>query len=532
MTSPALSTTKQTEKPAEQSTGASNSQRSQSQFLSWLPLLICALPSILLLAFVPPTFNMRDSATLLTTPLGFLVPHWPPLYPEMLAINTGIFGYSNAAIYAIVIEQHLLSVAAGIYLTTIFSENWKRLVMAVFFSAANYFFVLSHGLYTEALSTGLLLLFIGAGLRLALLTADQLDSPIALVTVELAQENPRKARRFQITHRGSVLFLSYLSLILMTLTRHNMFIFASLLPSIYLARFILRVKGPGFKTVVGTTSLGILSFFVVQLCNETFCKMLGSDSSAKFGRPAVNRMHDIAWASMTPDEKAHLLGNMMKRCPDDVTRFALNVMIEDEKPWKGSYDKIQAMLPSFKSKKTTDQIMNDAAKAFFMTPNKYLLKESVNAFNLYMGADNSTFASFVEANAPSVALYRNEADVLPQFKGIPLIQQIDVSRYKEISNVINPKLFDGVCRYIPLATIAIAICIVAIAGGASSESLCAVLALCFSAFLYASISAAITVVVPRYLAPVNAIAWLSLAVAITSFRRFPGSNASKGGAVS
>src|SRR6185295_17317191 len=145
---------------------------------SWLPIFICALPSILLLAFVPPTFNMRDSATLLTTPLGFLVPHWPPLYPELLAINTGIFGYSNAAIYGVVIEQHLLAIAAGIYLTTIFSNTWRRMVMAVFFSAANYFFVLSHGLYTEALSTGLLLLFIGAGLRLALLSAKELDSPI------------------------------------------------------------------------------------------------------------------------------------------------------------------------------------------------------------------------------------------------------------------------------------------------------------------------------------------------------------------
>jgi len=499
-----------------------------------LPFLICALPSLLLLAFVPPTFNMRDSATLLTAPISFLVPHWPPLYPEFLLFNTSFFGVSEKGLYAIVIWQQILATAACIYICTVFKDNARRIVMSLLCAPANYFFVLSHGIYTEALSTAYFLFFIGAFARLALYSPVDLAASLLSIKVERPSDPPQ-SRSFNLSRQAVIYFVLYSALVLMTLTRHNMILFAVALP----AFFALKALRPAVKTaapsmvsrlkpLLFSLLLGACAFANVELFTEVTCRLLGSDSTAKFGRPAVNRMHELPWSKIPADEMTHLLGNMQKHCSDDATKAALSIMILDNHPWKGSYDQISGLLPSLHTSKSADQLMNDAAKAFFLTPNKYLYAEIYKSFLKYMGKDTYAFASFISANATSLTMYRQEADTSPLIQKVPLIQNIDPHVYDRIGYVVNPRLFDNICQYLPMGLAALALCAVGVAfGGASLESFFFAIALCASVVVYALLSAFITVVINRYLAPVNAVAWLLLGFSVLSWRKLPFSKSEK-----
>jgi hypothetical protein len=311
-----------------------------------------------------------------------------------------------------------------------------------------------------------------------------------------------------------------------------MILFAVALPAFFALKVLLpaaRNTAPSMVSRLRPLFLSLLlaacAFANVELLTEITCRLLGSDSTAKFGRPAVNRMHELPWSSIPPAEMAHLLGNMQKHCSDDATKAALSIMILDNHPWKGSYDQIQGILPSLHTTKSADQLMNDAAKAFFMTPNKYLYIEVYKSFLKYMGKDTYAFGSFIGANAPSLAMYRQEADTAPSIQKMPLIQKLDPRVYDRIGYIVNPRLFDNVCQYLPMGLAALALCAIGVAFcGASIESLFFAIALLGSVAVYALLSSFITVVINRYLAPVNAVAWLLLGFSVLSWRHLPFSN--------
>lgn len=488
--------------------------------LAWLPYLLCILPQLLMLAFIPPTFNQIDSATILTSQLGFLVPHWPPLYPEFISTNVHLFGLNDSAIYAIIITQQTLAAAASIYFVGAFKGTIRRSVLALFACIANYFFILSNGIYTEALSTPLFVFFLGAAARLCLLPKTSLDRILFIVTTELTYRNGAlHPLRLEINLRRISAAICFVSLILMTLSRHNMFIFACILPCFYLLKALLPQQNERFKPLIISIALGVLALFTVNATNTLECKLIGSDPTPLYGRVGVYRLHELPWDRMPQEEKQRLINNIHRRCPDDLTRMAASIMIRDNNPWKGSYDQIQALVPLFGGKKTADQALNDACKAFFLTPNKYLVVEVQKAVMGYMGESNCSFQGFIDSNKASIERYRNNPATQQDVLKIAMISKIDTKNYERVSSLIDPRTFDGICRYLPMALLAITLSgIGVIVKRVHRESLLFVISLSVSALVFAIISSVVTIFIPRYIVPTNVIAWLTLGIALISFK--------------
>jgi len=444
--------------------------------------------------------------------MNMLVPHWPPLYPLFLKTILTACGYSDTALYTIVGVQHLIAASGAAYICYAVRGLGARLFLAFTVVVANYFNVFTHGIYTEAVSCGLLLWLLGAAIRLGTFSALELDRMIAQIIFEIpfCPTSTPKA----LTSRRLALAVTFTSLLLMTLTRYNMYIFAAVIPGIYLFQFCCEAK---FRRQEFFASLGlcVLAFIVAQGANSAFGRIYSCDMASRFGRPAAYRLHELPWKTMSAQEREHLKGNMLRRCPDDFTKFALNTMIEDNNPWIGSHTMIDAWSSRFHTKKTADQAMNDAALAFFLTPNKYLLAEIGNTFNSYMGEHNSTFTSAENLSEVAVMLYRKSPDIDKHMRLFPILRRTQPEDYRVITRFLRPASFDGVCRYYWLGGLTL---LIGFAGFLAKRLSTGYFSLLFtfslSIVLYAGLSAAVTEFVPRYLIPVNELVWLSIAMLI------------------
>lgn len=486
----------------------------------WLPFLICALPSLILLVSVPPIFNEIDSATVLTSEPKFVVPHWPPLYPLMLYFVVHLLNLSDAAIYTVLIVQHIISITAAIYLTTAMKGRLPRLLMAVFACIANYFSLFSHGIFTEAFSISFLMLFLGATTRLGLAADTELDSNATKLTFTFFPNAAPHSKEIAITRRTLALAVATIALFFMTASRHNMILFGALLPAMYLIRPLLRVPGKVILALATSIASAVVALLAVHFFNDLVCELLHNESTPLYGRVAVYRVHGLPWNTMPQEERETLINAMLKRCPDGFSKQALHVMIEDNDPWMGSLKRLKEIAPHFGAK-TADQAMDSASMAFFLTPNKYLTSAVLSTFKLYLGDmsgwQGGPMQSFFDGCHNSIADYQSgKIKTEPSMLNINSIKSADPNVYKRISTLINPALFDACCNYFWLGLLAIALSAASFARKVSQTALPYCLAIAASAFLYAILSSIVTIFIPRYVAPMNVCCWIMLAVAIIS----------------
>lgn len=131
-------------------------------------LLAASVPGLLSLVswwLVPPLWNGSDSVIWLLWQLTW-IPHHPPLYPGLMAFLHGLDGDSVAMLNAARLIQHAGFILAVTYLASAFRRPWKILLSAAAASLGAGLGLFAHGFFTEGLAVPMLILFLGALLRL------------------------------------------------------------------------------------------------------------------------------------------------------------------------------------------------------------------------------------------------------------------------------------------------------------------------------------------------------------------------------
>jgi hypothetical protein len=448
------------------------------------------------------------------------VPHWPPLYPLLLYFVVHLLSLSDVAIYSVLIFQHIISVAAAIYLCTAIRGRVPNLLMAVFACIANYFSLFSQGIFTEAFSITFLMFFLGATTRLGLAQDAELDQNATKLTFTIFSDSAALSRQISVTRRTLALVVATVALFFMTASRHNMILFGALLPAMYLLRPLIRVSGKVILPLLTSTASAIIALLAVHIFNDVVCQLLHNESTPLYGRVAVYRVHYLPWSTMPKDERGELVSAMLKRCPDDFSKQALQIMIEDNAPWMGSLKRLTEIAPRFGTE-TADQAMDTASMAFFLTPNKYLASAVLSTFKLYMGDmsgwQGGPMQSFFDGCHNSIADYQSgKIKTEPSMLNINSIRFANPDVYKRISAIINPVFFDFCCNYFWLGLLAIALSTVSFAKRTSQTALPYCLAIAASGILYAILSSIVTIFIPRYIAPMNVCCWVMLGISLFS----------------
>ena len=144
------------------------------------PQLIPAALVWLAWTHLPPLWNNSDSVIWLLWQLT-LFPHHAPVYPLMMHLLERATNDDAAAmLQGAMLIQHGLQVLGVVWVATAFRGPWRILLVSAAASIGTSYGLFSHGLFTEGLANPLLLLFLGALLRL------WRDGPTRRVMVVLA----------------------------------------------------------------------------------------------------------------------------------------------------------------------------------------------------------------------------------------------------------------------------------------------------------------------------------------------------------
>lgn len=457
------------------------------------PLLVALVPTLLLLVFVPPTFNRVDAYTMLLQQYKMLIPHYPPLYPFFTRTVTSVFGLSDVGIYAIVLLQHAVLVGGLVYCASAFGGTLRRVWVVIALAWGSGLGLYSHGIFSEGLAMPLLVWLLGAAVRVAL---------------------PERATslRLVVPYYG-ILFLCIL-------TRHNLAVFAAILPTLFILLalwerrvFRYRMRQALVHVLAGVCAIALANMFVKFVTYVT-----DGNVTPILGRVVVYRMHYFPWDKMTESERHALVERIATRSPDPIAQGAVRIMIEAPGPWIGSYQQVRKLLREQGSQRDVDEVMNAASRAFLFTPNVYLYAEILETLDKYFGKHNQV-PWMVDQATSAIELYRT-GRIPDDFAKLGLIDSIDIEHYQRITKVVNPPVYLWSTNCYLLAAITLVLLVFACFRGAMPVPLGALsVAVLLSASLYAFLTAAISPFHVRYGAPVILMFWAALAVVIGGYRQ-------------
>ncbi len=479
-------------------------------------ILICtvlaALPSIFLMLAVPPLLNNTDSFDFFLRNLPHLVPHFPPLYPLFVRSIAAFTGFSQTSIDLVITAQHVLSVAGMAAIVAWLPGTWRKIFCTFFLLAANYFNVIAHGIFSEALALALLLFYFAAAC--AVMTA---ENQMGMgKSVKIAIDAPRVIRlSIKLSYASILICAVYGLLYAMCLARHPMVAYATILPLFYLLKSI-GTPGKGRKYLMrfaGHMGLALLAVGAAHCTNVFAYKLLGSKTDFILGRASAYRFSALPWKRMESGEKAELIESIKSHTDDPYAREAVQLMIDDEQPWIGAFKKLEKIVTDKHLNESADEIMNKAAIAFYKTPNKYLVQDILRDSDYYWSNRDHCFSKIIESAKLSLQWFHNYPDP-PEVAALPFVKNADVRQYDRINYICKRRLFDEICNYYLLAAAALVIAVLRTILKRTSPALIPiVIAIGLSGPIYSLLMAVVTVTLPRYNAPLNATIWTMLALA-------------------
>ena len=460
----------------------------QAKAQSVAPVLVALLPTVLLLAFVPPAFNRIDAYVMLLQQYSRLIPHYPPLYPFFARAITGVFGLSDVAIYVIILLQHLVLVTGLVYVAFAFKGTTARVLVVTAIAWGGGLGLYSHGVFSEGLAMPLLVWLLGAAVRVA----------------NAAQERPRQT-----------LLPFYGLLFLCILTRHNLAVFAAILPTLFV--LLALCERSVFRQRIGQAAVhiaaGVCTIVLANLCVTLVTHVTDGNATRIFGRAVVYRMHFLPWEELTDSQRHALVEQIAMRSSDPIVQQTARIMMETPSPWLGTYQRVREHLEAQGSQRNIDEVMNAAGRAFILTPNTMLYAQILKTLDQYFRRHNQV-PWFVGQATDAIELYRS-GRVPEPFTKLGLISSIDVTEYQRITHVIPPRVyFWSTHLYLLGAIILVALGITWSRGIMPSAFGALSVALLLSACVYAFLTAVVTTFHVRYGAPVVLMFWASLAVIV------------------
>lgn len=271
-------------------------------------LVVPSVIAILVVLTSPYQWNHTDSLVIFSNDVR-TVPHYPPLYPELIALVKKLFGHTPLALKVLVGVQHALSVLAVAYFASAFATRAGRIAASALATVGLCMFLYSHGIFTESLAHVAILACAGAALRL------------------LDRESPPLF--------NSVVFL--VALALGTLARHPTIVVGIMLPA-SLVGCALLARAPLWPAVrsAGIASLAIIAVYVGATAFQTTYCLRGADWCGSLaGRTGVYRIQETA-IRLPPEERKAWIERLVASADDPLLGLALRIMVEDRDPWLGT----------------------------------------------------------------------------------------------------------------------------------------------------------------------------------------------------
>jgi len=374
--------------------GAGTSRRAQ---LVWAAISICLLlPSIWLLATVPPLWKDVDAYVQVTYPRGVAtILHFPPLYcfaariPLFLGYLVDVLSgsatwpnrnfassiLSDHSVFALLVCQHTALFIAQFYLVvTLTTVMWKRLLIALVCSANPLF-------YAFAQCVG----------------SDTLSMILTLAISTLALRIVRSAHAIDLKHWGLFAFL----LLGAFLTRHLNNVLAALLPICFLILLSQQVAtalrpGPGpirsgsrasaARQMFVAVAVGLLCIIAANMTTRVLCIGAHITYRSRVGMTFLWRLRLLS--DLPFERQQHLLNRIEKQPIQDDTRLILSNLREalastqgfDPAKFAKRLDNVFMQRDGEFGRVKLDRALNGFALAFFKANSRALGQAALHDF--------------------------------------------------------------------------------------------------------------------------------------------------------
>ena len=308
-----------------------------------LAALIPAGVSLAALFLIPPLWNGSDSTIWLLWQLTW-IPHHPPIYPAFMALLNATLDGTPQILRVTQWVQHLAYVLAIAYVASAYRVNWQILLVSALVCLGGALNLFAHGFFTEGLANPLMLVFLGALLRL------HRDGLTAGVAAALG-----------------------LALLAASLTRHALLVLG-VLPVAYLVMLALLSRGRAAGLVVIAQAAALM--IAVGIANTAVTKyvslLLDAQEQSILGRAGVYRLQ-AANELVPPAARQAWIAAIGERARDPAVQQALPLMALTPNPWTGPRDAITATPALFGQH--PDTLMNAGFKAFAYSLDPYALSQ-------------------------------------------------------------------------------------------------------------------------------------------------------------
>jgi hypothetical protein len=448
---------------------------------------------------LPPVWNNSDSVIWLIWQWEQF-PHHALLYPAFMAAASSLFPDSPAILSFAITVQQILSILGVAYLASAYQERWQILTMSVLASLGIGLGIYALGLLTEALALPFLLILIGSLLRI------RRDGLTAAVSIAL-----------------------FVGLLGGMLTRHAFVVFA-VIPIAYTFTRALLKKGRAplrWNAIVATLGLVIAVIVTARVLTQTTCLLLDQSCVSISGRAGVYRMVD-AYALVPQEQKAAWLDSLVQAAQDQEVKRAMVLMAQSQSPWVGSMEAITAD-PAL-AHADPDILMNDAFWIFAFSLDPFALKQwGVELLKAVLGPAGDApyfqgqYGKLLRGSAATVSdiSRNNERWILDAVEGTGAEHPESAERYLDLAEMPLTRIFDTLLPLEPLSRgLLLAVSLLLMLSAARSQkdqdlaALLASLWLGYAAYAFALTFA--TVVLARYLSPLDLLIWLSNAIAIVA----------------
>lgn len=465
---------------------------------------------------VPFIWNSTDSALWLVWQWE-LFPHFPVLYPALMAAATSLSGEANSALTAVVALQHLLAIGAVVYMATAARQAWQILLLALVGALTLSFNLFAHGLLTEAVALPCLLLVIGATLRLC---SDAL--------------------------RLGALAVLFGALLAGMLTRHIFPVFA-LIPMLALLltgwQRPTRLRaghGAGPRTgtwllaigLTGVTAFG--AWAAASGLTALTCRTLDNPCTSIVGRAGVFRVL-YTWERLPAGEREAWMADLGARAGDPTIATALRIMATAERPWLGAHRQISD-LPTLHGG-SADATMNAAFRDFLVAGGVPAVRQWARECMIAAaGADDWQYGPNSCSGQMECLLVRSGRSILDTFPGDARIVSAlsgtggtdpdDAFRLLHLSDMPAVR---ALSQFQPTETMArtafvggsLLLVLLAWRRAGLTPTMASALALWAGAMTYAGLHTLFTVFIVRYLAPIDLLLWSANALALIALLSRP-----------
>lgn len=448
---------------------------------------------------VPFLWNGSDSAIWLRWQWE-LFPHFPMLYPAMMAAATQAIPDRGTVVVTVVALQHLLAIAAVVYLGTAFRRRWQILLLASSTVIGLDFNLVAHGLFTESIALPCLVMLAGAMLRL---------KPGAM--------------------RPAALGILFLALLLGMLTRHIFILFAAM-PFAYLLLAGVSRQPPGNRRRA-VTGAAIAATVAAGAClaaltiNQFACITFDKSCTSILGRAGIYRVLQT-YGRVPESERALWLASLGAHAKDDRIAATLAHMARSpDGSWVGAQELIH--LDPALAAAPEDYWMNAAFKFFAFSGDRealgqWLSESKIMVFGWPPGLHcQNQPQCLLLTSAESIRDVFPDADPLIRdaIRGTEAAQLPSAMRLLELAHarpvqLLTPILPVEAFQRSHLLAASFVLLALAFARSGPTPLPAHAASLWLGSCLYAVALTFITVVVPRYLMPVDLLLWIANGVAV------------------